>query len=78
MTTTDTCISANLGELERRLTIARNRTSAAIACMAEGNRNGAIGTLVGVEHMLAEARALTTTVLLLHRAEPLGLFEVPS
>lgn len=70
MTVTDICITANLDSLSERLTQAVNLVTIAREAMAEHKRNMAIGTVLPVEQLLAEATALLTTILLLHRSVP--------
>ena len=72
MNVTDTCITANLENLELRLTLARNRAALALELMREGKRNAAVGTLASLDNTLPEVQALFSTILLLHRAEPVS------
>ena len=73
MNVTDTCIAANLENLELRLVLATNRVASAREAMRDGKRNLAIGTLLSLEQTLPEAQALFSTILLLHRGSPVTL-----
>lgn len=64
---TEQAISMNLSMLEAMLRIAHAQAVEAIGHMNEGNRNAAIGTIVGIDQTLADARAIQTAAVALHR-----------
>lgn len=73
MTITDICIRANLDSLQERLMQAVKLAGEARVALADQTRNMAIGTLLPIEQLLAQSTALLTTILLLHRSNPVAL-----
>lgn len=62
-------IAANLAALHAILAKASERAAEAHAVMLRGERNGAIGTVVGLDLMLDDAKALYMAAIALHRTE---------
>ena len=71
MTSTPCCqaILTNLTVLHARLAESSCVTADACTAAREGNRNGAIGVILGLEQTLKECETLYRMILLLHRAE---------
>lgn len=67
MTTLDT-IAANIALIEQRLSRAHDLAREAVAAIADGDQNLAIGTLLPVQQDLADTDALLRAVLVVHRA----------
>jgi hypothetical protein len=63
----DPAIAANLTALRALLEAAAARAAEAGGYMEAANRNAAIGTLLGLEDLLAEASGLQRAILALHR-----------
>lgn len=63
----DPAIAANLTALRALLEEAAARTVEASGSMEAANRNAAIGSLIGLEDLLAEASGLQRAILALHR-----------
>ena len=64
-----TAIAANLVALSHRLSHAARLAGEAHAAMTEGQQNQAIGTIMDLEHILAEATALSQAARALHRGQ---------
>lgn len=60
-------IAANLEALERLLKEAACRGGEGRDKFQQGQRNGAIGGIIGLEDILADAAALYRVIMLLHR-----------
>jgi len=60
-------ITANLAALSHRLARAAHLAEEAHAAITEGQQNQAIGTIMDLELLLAEAKALFEAALALHR-----------
>ena len=69
-TTTLDALTANVTLLETRLKRAHTMACEALAAIADGKQNLAIGTLLPMYTDLADADALLRTVCLLHRCRP--------
>ena len=63
----DKAIAANLEALHLILEDAANRSAEAHELMQRGERNGAIGTALGLDIVLEDAKALYGAALALHR-----------
>jgi hypothetical protein len=63
----DPAIAANLTALRALLDEAATRAAEASGYMETANRNAAIGSLIGLEDLLAEASGLQRAILALHR-----------
>lgn len=66
-TITIKAIAANLEALEQLLYEANVRASEAVATIQQGERNGAIGAVLGLDQTLDAARALYSAAIALHR-----------
>lgn len=67
MSTTDTAIAATLASLRELLQAALARAGEAQGYMGQGDRNAAIGTVMDLDRLLADAAALHRAALTLHR-----------
>ena len=67
---TEKAIAANLGALAEMLRKACADAEEAMGYIAEGNRNAAIGTIVDLGRLLADATALHGAAMALHRNAP--------
>lgn len=65
--TTEQVLAIILAALEETLGTAHAQTAEACGYINAGNRNAAIGTLIDLDRLLADATALRGTVLALHR-----------
>lgn len=68
--TTEKAIAANLGALTEMLRKALADAEEAMGYVAQRNRNAAIGTIVDLDRLLADAAALQGAALALHRRTP--------
>ena len=64
---TEQAIALNLQMIEEMLRDAHAQAMEALGYMSEGNRNAAIGTIIGLDQILADARAIQTAAIALHR-----------
>lgn len=60
-------ITANLKALQALLAVAAKHSAEAYLLSQSGERNGAIGTVLGVDAILDDARALYGAAIMLHR-----------
>ncbi|MEO5376104.1 MAG: hypothetical protein H7840_17940 [Alphaproteobacteria bacterium] len=60
-------IAATITALEEMLQTAHAQAAEAVGYIEDGNRNAAIGTILGLEQFLADAQALQTAAIALHR-----------
>nr|CAX84076.1 conserved uncharacterized protein [uncultured bacterium] len=60
-------IASILAALEEMLATAHAQAAEALGYANEGNRNAAIGTIIDLENLLADAAALRGSALALHR-----------
>lgn len=67
----DTAIAANLGALSALLAAAATRSAEAHQLIQAGERNGAIGTALGLDRILDDAKALYLAAVALHRSTEL-------
>jgi LDH2 family malate/lactate/ureidoglycolate dehydrogenase len=65
-------IAANLGAVNALLTAAAIRTAEAYRLIDAGECNGAIGTVLGLESILDDAKALYIAAVALHRSNNLS------
>lgn len=66
-TAVDPAIAANLTALRALLEEAATRAAEASGYIEAANRNAAVGSLIGLEDLLAEASGLQRAILALHR-----------
>lgn len=64
---TDQAILMNLQMIADMLKDAHVQAEEALGYMSEGNRNAAIGTILGLDQALADARAIQNAAVALHR-----------
>lgn len=67
---TDTAITANIDALAALLRDMTARLDEATGYLREGSRNAAIGTIIDLDRMLADATALHGAAVALHRSCP--------
>jgi hypothetical protein len=60
-------ITANLKALQALLAAAANKSAEAYLLIQSGERNGAIGTVLGLDALLEDAKALYGAAVALHR-----------
>lgn len=60
-------ITANLKALQALLAAAANQSAEAYLLIQSGERNGAIGTVLGLDTVLEDAKALYGAAIALHR-----------
>jgi hypothetical protein len=60
-------IGANLMALRAILTTAINDIDHGLEAVEEGSQNGAVGSILPVDHMLKQATTLVQAILILHR-----------
>jgi hypothetical protein len=68
----DSAIAWNLAALSQCLTEAADLAQKASKAMSDGKRNLAIGTIVDLNRNLAQAHALYTVSIELHRSQPVS------
>ncbi len=61
-------VGANLEAMQVLLAKAHTCAIESVALMRQGDRNGAIGAVLGVDELLHDARSLYTAAIALHRA----------
>lgn len=60
-------IATNIAAIEELLRTAHAQAAEAVEYMGQGNRNAAIGTILGLEQLLVDAQALQAAAIALHR-----------
>lgn len=69
-TATDRAVALNLAALDEMLEAAHKLVAEACDYMESDNRNAAIGTILGMEQLLADVRAIHAATIALHRRAP--------